>query len=142
MTRVQGSLGAKGSKGQPKVLVSYEKLDITQGQTLREWGNENALLLKLSEIIAILNKLTYSQAITNGIIIDYAVTDSSKFNSNGMPKSSKWPYPKHLTTKNVNWCKIRLGSTRRVIGYMITNVFYIVYLDKDHKFYPTEPRNS
>ncbi|RJE72759.1 hypothetical protein [Reichenbachiella sp. MSK19-1] len=141
-SRSQGNWQGKGGKDQSKVLMSFEKLDITQGQSLREWNNEGDLLLKLTEINATLNKTTYSRAITDGIIEEYDIHDSSKFSTNNMPKSSKWKYPLTLTDKNVKWCKIRLGSTRRVIGYLEKDVFYIVFLDKDHQFYPTEPNNT
>jgi hypothetical protein len=141
--RAQGNWGKKGSKEDAlKVLLSFEYLDITQGQTLKQWSDNGDLLLKLTEMSAILNKLTYSQAIIQKHIIEYNIDDNTKFSASNMPLVSAWKYPKGLLNKKVKWCKIRLGSTRRVIGYMDNNIFYVVFLDKDHEFYPTEPNNT
>jgi hypothetical protein len=141
--RVQGSWSKKGSKeDSPKVLLSFEFLDITQGQSLKQWSNDNDLLLKLTEMYAALNKLTLRQALIEKYIIEYDIDDNKKFASNNMPLDSAWKYPKILPNKRVKWCKIRLGSTRRIIGYLESNVFYAVFLDKDHEFYPTEPNNT
>ena len=138
-SRKQGDWGEKGGKDAPKVVLSLEYIDVTQGQSLRQWSNSGDLLLKLTEIGAALNKLTYSKAITDGIISEY---DIDRFMVNNMPNGSEWNYPRTLVKKDVRWCKIRLGSTRRVIGFMEKNVFQVVFLDKDHEFYPTEPHNT
>jgi hypothetical protein len=140
--RSQGDWGKKGSKDEPKVLLSFEKVDIVQGQSLKQWNSEGDLLLKLLEMNAELNKSTYFQAITKKLIVEYDINDKSKFGQNNMPKDSKWTYPKHLNKKDVKWCKIRLGSTRRVIGYMEDHVFKVIFLDKDHQFYPTDPHDT
>lgn len=141
--REQGKWQKKGSKEEAlKVLISFERLDITQGQTLKQWNDDGDLLLKLIEMSALLNKLTYSQAITQKYIIEYNVDDKTKFSATNMPLTSVWKYPKNLLNKKVKWCKIRLGSTRRVIGHMDNNIFYVIFLDKDHDFYPTEPNNT
>ncbi len=140
--RKQGDWDKKGSKDDPKVLIGFAYIDVTQGQSFRKWNENSELLLKLIEITHTLNKLTYSQAITQSIIEEYDVNDKTKFTVNNMPCSSKWKYPKTLSNNNVKWCKIRLGSTRRVIGFMEKNLFQVVFLDKDHEFYPTEPHNT
>lgn len=139
--RAQGSWDKKGEKDSPKVLLSFEDLDIVQGQTLKQWSDAG-ILLKLIEVTAVLNKLTFSQAITQSLIAEYNVNDNTKFSADGMPKDSEWKYPINLKQERVKWCKIRLGSTRRVIGFMKENVFHVVFLDKNHKFYPSEPNNT
>jgi hypothetical protein len=139
MKRSQGNWSKKGGKNQPKVYVSFENLDIQQGQTLMDW-NKSGIALPLLNVVAALSKITYSQAITDGLVTEY--DDQAKFGSDNMPKSSKWKYPVTISSPDIKWCKIRLGSTRRVIGFMKGNVFHAVFLDENHEFYPTEPKNT
>jgi hypothetical protein len=34
------------------------------------------------------------------------------------------------------------GQKGRVAGYVVGNVFYVVFLDSEHKFYPSEKKNT
>ena len=134
--RKQGQEKARGSKKGPKVLLSFEYLDIKQGQTQKDWA-DNKYLLKLNEMGARLNKLTVSQALADQLIIQYDTTNSKKWNKHNMPKGSKWNYPTTVNSPDIPWSKIELGRKLRVLGYLEANVFYVVFLDKDHKFYPS-----
>lgn len=133
-----GQEGRRGGKNEPKVLLSFEFLDIQQGQTLRIWNTKNDLL-KLSELGETLNKLTVPQALAQQIIIQYDISETSKWNKNNMPKASKWKYPNTLKQIDVPWSKIKLGGRLRVIGYLEVNIFYVIFLDNNHKFYPSNP---
>ncbi len=72
------------------------------------------------------------------------------------PKKSNFKFPPHVP-HDVIWSIFRLGSKVRLIGFVIPeklsgktiedeagkfvldcNTFYVVFLDKDHKFYITE----
>lgn len=74
------------------------------------------------------------------------------------PETSKTNFkePKHIPIE-AKWARFRLGSKIRVIGFILSNsdndkvhsttgcrfdsnTFYIVFLDKEHKFYITEPK--
>ncbi len=45
---------------------------------------------------------------------------------------------------DVEWATIQkiVGQKTRVAGYLIKNVFYPVFLDKDHLFYPSTKRHT
>lgn len=135
--RVQGQEGRRGSKKDPRVVLSFEYLDIQQGQTFREW-NDSRDLLKLLEIAQTLNKLSVGRALADQIIIQYIDRDKKKWNDLNMPKASKWKYPLTLEKNDVPWSKIELGRKLRVIGYLEFNIFYAVFLDKNHEFFPSE----
>lgn len=134
--RNQGQEGRRGSKKEPKVVLSFEYLDIQQGQTLKEW-NKNDDLLKLQEMGQTLNKLTLGQALAQQHIVQYDISDKTKWGKNNMPKVSKWKYPTTVPRDDVPWSKIELGRKLRVIGYLEMNVFYVVFLDNGHKFFPS-----
>jgi hypothetical protein len=72
------------------------------------------------------------------------------------PKSTDFSRPKHVPHQ-VKWGRFRLESAVRLIGFVIPsefenslhpvtkerfdrNTFYVVYLDKDHRFYKTEKK--
>lgn len=133
--RSQGQQGVRGSKKEPKVVLSFEYLDIQQGQTFKQW-NDNNDLLKLQELGLALNKLTVSQSLAKQIIIQYNTADK-KWNAHNMPKVSKWKYPNTLQRTDVPWSKIELGRKLRVIGYLENNIFYVVFLDNAHQFFPS-----
>ncbi len=134
--RNQGYEEKRGSKKDPKVLLSFEFLDIKQGQSLRDWSNNNDII-KLAEIGQILNKLSVSRALADQIIKQYDTSDKTKWNQYNMPKVSKFEYPSILPREDVPWSKIELGRKLRVIGFLEANIFYVVFLDNEHKFYPS-----
>lgn len=83
--RNQGSEEWRGSKKEHKVVLSFEFMDIQQGQSLKDW-DKNSDLLKLVEIGSSLNKLTVARALAEQHIIQYDITDKTKWNENNMPK--------------------------------------------------------
>ena len=119
--RHQGNAGRRGSKKEPKVLLSFEYLDIQQGQTLKDWNKKDDLL-KLQEKGQTLNRLTVAQALAQKHIIQYDISNKTKWNKSNMPKASKWKYPNTVPTDNIPWSKIELGRKLRVIGYLDLNV--------------------
>ncbi len=135
-TRNIGKEGKRGSKKDPKIVFSFEYLDVQQGQTFKEWSKKD-YLLKLIEIGKTLNKHTVNQALADQLIIQYDIKDKKKWGKNNMPKVSKWKYPKLLPKDDVPWSKIELGRKLRVIGYLELNIFYVVFLDKEHDFFPS-----
>ena len=52
------------------------------------------------------------------------------------PESSDFKIPRFIEGE-VKWAVIKDvgGQKHRVAGYLIDNVFYVVFLDKDHKFF-------
>jgi hypothetical protein len=138
--RKQGNRESKGSKADSKrVLVSYYYLDRSQGQTLEQWSKTEGRLLRWENIIQRLNNCNVQQAITQKIIIRY---DKLEADIHNMPKKSKWKYPQTIISKDIIWCKIVVMQLVRVIGFMEDNIFYVVFLDEKHEFYPTEPNNT
>ena len=62
------------------------------------------------------------------------------------PRISDFVHPKHVPHQ-ASWVRFRMESSVRLIGFMIPedykhkfdrNTFYIVFLDKDHRFYKTK----
>lgn len=135
--RSQGQEEKRGSKIKPKVVLSFEYLDIQQGQTYKQWDDNNDLV-KLLELGQRLNKLTVDQALAEQIIIQYKTENKQKWNTHNMPKVSKWKYPSTVARGDVPWSKVELGRKLRVIGFLEINIFYVVFLDNNHQFFPSK----
>ena len=59
------------------------------------------------------------------------------------PENSHFKIPPHIKGK-VSWGTIRKigGQKPRLAGYIIESVFYPVFLDKDHLFYPSTKKHT
>ena len=66
------------------------------------------------------------------------------------PRNTDFKYPKHVPN-GVRWARFRMESAMRLVGFFVsedsaenqslsTDVFYIVFLDKDHRFYKMESK--
>jgi hypothetical protein len=133
-----------------KFNFSYFVNDDLAGQDFKDWT--------IDELIKLLNKLKeYSKFSLEywknqklgryPIFVNYG----SKF-----PENSDFKEPRHIPIE-VEWCRFHLENRPRVIGFIIPeifhgtyqkntnvrfdkNTFYIVFLDKEHKFYKIEPK--
>lgn len=63
--------------------------------------------------------------------------NSGKFTLyNDFPKSNEtlFEYPEHVTP-DASWVRIHVNGPAVIIGHIISNTFYVVFLDKTHKFW-------
>jgi hypothetical protein len=112
----------------PKVLFSFKDFDIDQippGQTYEDW-QEKGYLAYLLEKLGHISELTMIEAKQQKYITEYGA----------FPKESKFEHPRHIAP-DVSWAVIKKikGQKGRVASHIIGNVFYIVFLDIDHKFW-------
>jgi hypothetical protein len=113
-------------------LLTFSFKDFDQSQpkkspeTLKIWSDKG-LLPKLFDRLMHLAKLTRSEAVNEGQIKEYGqFPDKDK---------TEFSIPSHVPF-GANWAVItKLGGKIRVVGYVIENTFYIVFLDSEHRFY-------
>ena len=119
-------------KDEPKKLIvfSLKDFDRAQGQDFEEWETGKILagmMIRLREI----SNFTVIEAINKGILKAYG-----KF-----PSKSEFTFPIYIHP-DVNWASLRIQGKERVAGYLEDNVFYIVFLDKDHRFWISEKKHT
>ncbi|MDY5436768.1 hypothetical protein [Peptostreptococcus porci] len=105
----------------------FEDSDIPPASSLQTWDSDDTLLDILRALVH-LSKCDITQLQSSKRITLYG-----KF----PPKSlNDFPPPTGLS-KDENWGTLRnIGGQRaRIAGFLKDNIFYIVYLDKEHKFY-------
>lgn len=118
------------------ITISFKDIDFTQPignkQTFGLWSNDN-LLEPLLERIRQLTKLTRDEAEKQQIIKVYG----------DIPEHSDFTRPKHVD-ENASWAVLKGigGQVPTLAGYIVENTFYAVFLDKEHRFWPTEKKNT
>ena len=114
------------------VVFSFKDFDKNQGQNFKDWESDELLALAVDKISQLSN-LTMSQAIQQQIIKVYTKVE--------FPPNSDFTYPKHVKD-GVNWASFHVQGKECIIGYVEENIFYIVFLDKEHQFWKTEKKNT
>ncbi|MCH4897047.1 hypothetical protein E0494_10095 [Marinilabiliaceae bacterium JC040] len=135
--RKQGKRGAYDKTNQKKLTYSYSKhIDGERGvngQTFEEW-EKLGLLAKLTTQMKYIGQLTEFEAKQQNLIKIYTKV--------GFPPNSKFKEPKHVKPNNWAVMHITPSSKEVVAGYIENSVFYIVFLDKDHLFWPSSLKHT
>jgi hypothetical protein len=104
------------------IVFNFKFLDSAQGQTFCEWEKEGIL----SQALDVFKNYS-SQKLSSAF--------STKFKSyKDFPKKTAFTHPKHVP-EDARWASMHLQGKECVIGHIHQNVFYVVFLDKDHRFY-------
>jgi len=115
-----------------KIVFGFSQLDNTQGQNYEDW-EEYKILSKALARVQGLYSMTINEAKQSQLIKEYGTV---------IPDGSNFTKPKHLP-EDIFWCSMRIGAVIRIIGYIESNyIFQIVFLDKEHKFYPSKKKNT
>lgn len=130
--REQGTRGSVGAK-QRNITFSFSKHIKGEGQSIEEW---NALGL-LEDLILRIKSVGQHPALharQSQMIKEYHKV--------AFPPESDFTHPKHVG--EVTWAVMHITpkSKEVVAGYIEDDVFYIVFLDKDHRFWPSTLRNT
>lgn len=126
------SIDIRQGRKEPLIVLSFRDFDRNQGQSFEEWEHEQLLALAISKLREIC-QLTVGQAIAQKVIKTYTKVD--------FPPESGFVHPKHVLP-DVIWCTMHIQGKECVIGYFEDNIFQIVFLDKDHRFWITEKKNT
>jgi hypothetical protein len=115
-----------------KILFSFKDFDSSQGQSFFDWEKEGLLSVMLDKLKN-LSELNMLEATQQKIIKRYG-----KF-----PPVTDFTHPKHIAD-DVIWGVISnlKGRKGRIAGHIIDNVFYIVFLDKEHRFWISEKKGT
>lgn len=131
-SRKTGNRELKPGTREPLIVLSFKDFDRTQGQTFEEWEKDKLLALALTKLSA-LNQYSVKEALAKQIVKQYSKGE--------FPKKTDFDWPKHISAE-IAWCSMHIQGKECVIGYFDDNVFYIVFLDKDHRFWITEKKHT
>ena len=115
------------------ITFSLSKHIKGEGQSIEEWG-DLGLLKALNLRMKYLGQLNIHEVKQAKYIKEYHKVS--------FPENSEFSEPKHV--QNGTWAVMHLtdNSKEVVVGYIEEDVFQIVFLDKDHKFWPSKLKNT
>lgn len=122
----------RNGRKDPFIVLSLRELDRNQGQGYQEWEKEGILALAVSKLQEVCS-LTRLEATSKQIIKEYP--------KGVFPPKSDFTHPKHVPN-DIAWCSMHIQGKECVIGYFDENIFNIVFLDKDHRFWISEKKNT
>ncbi|WP_316752721.1 hypothetical protein [Pedobacter gandavensis] len=110
-----------------KITFALELITVSEGQTWEQWeklGHLSTLMTRLQFV----GQFSCQEALRNSYIKRYTKV--------GYPPRSGFTQPKHITAEI--WAVMHItGKSKEVVaGYVEDDVFHIIFLDKDHKFWP------
>ena len=119
----------------PMLSFNFKDFDFNQcppGQTLETWQKDKMLDKLMTKFIDV-SSCTRPEAEQKGLLKVYG----------DFPANSQFKTPRHIKGE-VEWGTIRRigGQKPRLAGYIIGSVFYPVFLDKDHLFYPSIKKHT
>jgi hypothetical protein len=130
--REQGKRTAIGDK-QRYLTFTFSKHIQGEGQTIEEWarlGLLEPLIIRLKYV----GQHTTQYVRQNQLIKEYHKVS--------FPLDSGFREPKHVI--GVTWAVMHITNTSKevVVGYIEEDIFYIIFLDKDHIFWPSKKKNT
>lgn len=130
-----------------KLSFSFKYFDASQkaGQDFKDWNDKQKqeLFEKLRDYSRESKQYWLNQRIGGGGLKVLEIYGRS-------PTNSDFEYPRHVPD-GVKWSRFRMESAMRLAGFFVdeedaktfnlsVDIFYVVFLDKDHKFYKMEKR--
>lgn len=130
-----------------KLSFSFKYFDGSQeaGQDFKDWNDKQKqeLLEKLRDYSRESKQYWLNQGVGGGGLKVLEIYGR-------FPTNSDFEYPRHVPD-GVKWSRFRMESSMRLVGFFVdedsakeyelsTDVFYIVFLDKNHRFYKTEKK--
>ena len=114
---------------QKELLFSFRDFDHTQGQTFSQWEKESLLSTMLDKL------KEYSRK----TLVEAQKASFKIYGS--FPPDSLFKHPKHITEDAI-WASLHIQGKECIAGHIIGNIFYIVFLDKEHKFWITQKKHT
>ena len=113
-------------------LISFRHLDKNQGDNLRSWEKYNILAHSIEVLAGYCNNTLTSQANNKKFTIygDFPPSDKTDFT-----------FPKHIP-EDADWARIHITGKQCLVGHIVQNIFYVVFLDKEHKFWKSNKKNT
>ncbi|RNB52684.1 hypothetical protein EDM57_21085 [Brevibacillus gelatini] len=112
-------------------VISFKHLDRQQGQSLSDWESLGILSQAIETLRGYCGETLHSR-------LDNKFTIYGKF-----PPSDKtdFTHPKHVP-EDAEWARIHVNGKVCIVGHVVRNIFNVVFLDKDHRFWISEKKHT
>ena len=112
--------------------ISFRHLDSEQGDDFHRWEQKNILARSMNVLANLCSDTVLTQK------------DGKKFTIYGdfpPKKKTDFVFPRHVP-EDANWARIHVTGLQCIIGHIVDNVFYVVFLDGEHKFWKSKLKNT
>lgn len=106
------------------LVISLRHLDRNQGQTLHTWDEEGILADAMEHLAGRCHRPALQQR-------DGSYTVYSCFPP---PDQTRFFHPTHVP-EDAEWVRIHVTGKQCIIGHIVDNVLYVVFLDGNHEFW-------
>lgn len=114
------------------LVISFKHLDKTQGQTFDDWEKDGILSGALETLSSFCHDTVQNQCCTD------------KFKPYGnFPSQGKtdFCFPSHVPP-DADWASMHINGLQCLVGHIFKNIFYVVFLDKNHRFYISTKKHT
>jgi hypothetical protein len=113
-------------------VISFKHLDRNQGQTFKEWEAEKILARAVNTLSGYCHNTLQAQC----------HTDNFTAYGNFPPKDkTDFVFPNHVP-QDAEWASMHITGKQCLVGHIFRNIFYVVFLDKNHKFWKVEKKRT
>jgi hypothetical protein len=125
---LSGQANKAGIDPTATLALCLKHFDPNQTQKFEDWEAEKLLSKMLKKIQG------YSGC-------HYLQCFNPKFKQyKSFPPTSEFKHPAHVP-QDADWYVMHIEGLPCIAGHMVKNLFYLVFLDKDHKFWPSNIQN-
>ena len=111
------------------MVFSLKDIDRNQGQSFLDWHNCALLHIMLDKLHEFSKKTLPEAQRMNFTIYD------------NFPKESDFEHPDHIAP-DAKWASMHIQGLECIAGHLVGNIFHIVFLDKDHRFWITHKKHT
>lgn len=114
------------------LVISFKHLDKNQGQTFSDWENDGILSEALETLSSFCHDTVQKQCCTD------------KFKPYGnFPTKEKtdFTFPNHVPP-DAEWASMHINGLQCLAGHIYKNIFFVVFLDKNHRFYISTKKHT
>src|SRR3954453_9724796 len=112
------------------LVLSFKHFDLRQGQSFSDWEKENLLAEMLGTFHGYCQREDYTHCQDDGFKV-----------YGPFPPRSEFAHPTHVPP-DADWASMHIKGKQCVAGHVFKNIFYVVFLDKEHKFWPTQKKHT
>jgi len=125
-------LKAQEEHDKKHLVISFKHLDRNQGQKFEEWESDKILARALETLSGYCNDTMEAQCCTERF---------KPYGNFPPPDKTDFKFPAHVPP-DANWVSMHITGLQCVAGHIFHNVFYVVFLDKNHKFWKSKKSHT
>ena len=112
-------------------VISFKHLDKTQGSDFHDWEKKSILAHAMDVLEGYCCSSLRSQLSTKFTIYGHYPANAK----------SGFKCPDYIP-EDAEWARIHVTGLQFIIGHVVKNIFYVVFLDEHHEFYKSELKHT